>query len=178
MSEVLFSVQHLLASELSCSLAGGLPHCWAPPCRRRAASGGPEGPAHLSGIPLGLKRWLALVEGAQDSCVGNSEMKTNTAITMALSLRDLNPGGHSLQPSFALAWVPGSQDSGECQTANSVEPKAAGHGDTEEKPGESRWAGWGQASEAASRGRIQRPPPETAWGGSAGGWWSPRGLSG
>lgn len=152
MSEVLFSVQHLLASELSCSLAGGLPHCWAPPCRRRAASGGPEGPARLSGIPLGLQQWLALVEGAQDSCVGNSEMKTNTAITMALSLRDLNPGGHSLQPFFALAWVPGSQDSGEPIPWSRRQQDT---GDTEEKPGESRWAGWGQA-------RPVRPHPEAA----------------
>lgn len=53
-------------------------------------------------------------------------MKTNTTTAVALFVGDLSPGGYLLRASFALASVPGSRDSGECQTASSVEPKAAG----------------------------------------------------
>lgn len=68
-------------------------------------------------------------------------MKTNATTAVALFVEDLSPGGYLLRASFALASVPGSWDSGECQTASSVEPKAAGHRGAEEKPGHSRWAG-------------------------------------
>lgn len=69
-------------------------------------------------------------------------MKTNATTAVALFVGDLSPGGYLLRASFALASVPGSRDSGECQTATLWSPRQrAGHRGAEEKPGHSRWAG-------------------------------------
>lgn len=86
-------------------------------------------------------------------------MKTNATTAVALFVGDLSPGGYLLRASFALASVPGSRDSGECQTATLWSPRQRHTGAQRRSLGTAAGlAPRGQASEGASGGRHQKRP--------------------